>query len=99
MQLHRFDEFSSRMRPASRVHHLRPAHRIVRGVSIALQKAIELLQETFRAFTPAPHAELEHHGPMRPPVLPQIRQMVAAPPIVHLYPDRGFIGLQLTSTE
>src|SRR5579863_2895542 len=99
MQLHRFDEFSSRMRPASRVHHLRPAHRIVRGVSIALQKTIEFLQKTFWTFPPAPHAEFEHHGPLRSPVLPQIRQMVAAPAIVHLYSDRRFIRLQVTSTE
>src|SRR5260370_37875903 len=53
----------------------------------------------FRAFAPTPHAEVEHHRPMRPPVLPQISQMVAAIPIVHLYADRRFIRLQVTSLD
>jgi len=42
MQLHRFHEFSFRVRPTARVHHLRPAHGIVNGISIALQKTIEI---------------------------------------------------------
>src|SRR5258708_2982883 len=51
----------------------------------------------FRAFAPTPHAEVEHHRPMRPPVLPQISQMVAAIPIVHLYPHPRFIPLPAPS--
>jgi hypothetical protein len=39
-------------------------------LSIALQKAIEIPQKVFRAFAPTPHAEVEHHRPMRLPVLP-----------------------------
>jgi hypothetical protein len=42
VQLHRFHEFSSRVRPTARVHRLRPARRIVNGISIALQETIEI---------------------------------------------------------
>src|ERR1039458_2803815 len=99
VELGRVEKLPSRMRPASGMHDLRPAHVIVSAIAVGLQNAFELPQEFLRSVAPPPQTEVEHYAASWPAVLPQIRLMVLPPPIVHLYVYRRFIGLNVTAAE
>ncbi len=49
IQLHRFEKLSSCMRPASGMHHSRPADLVISRVSIGLENALEMSQEPLRS--------------------------------------------------
>ena len=54
VKFHRLKKLSSRMGPAGRVHHLRPANIVVSRIAVALQDAFELTQKPLGPFAPAP---------------------------------------------
>jgi len=98
MEFHRIEKVPPRMRPATRVHHFRPAYMLIGTIAVGLQNAFEVAQELLGTFPPAPQAEIEHHSAPRPAVLPEISLMILPSPVVHLYIHRSFIGLNVTVT-
>ena len=60
------------MCPAGRVHDVGAADVIVGRVTVTLEDALEVAQETFGSLPFPAHAEVEHHHSTRPAVLPQI---------------------------
>ena len=95
IELDRLVKLPSRMRPAGRVDHLRPAHPVVSGVAIGLQNTFKVAQKLL--------SDLPVHGPSesqtplasRPAVLPEVSLMILPAPIVHLHRNRRLIRLHI----
>ncbi len=54
IELDRVEELPPRVRPASGMHQLWPAHAIVGGIAVGLQNSFELSQKFLRTFAPRP---------------------------------------------
>jgi hypothetical protein len=68
-------------------------------VTVGLQNAFEIFQETHGPFAPAPHAELEDGCSARGSVLPQIAGVVPRPAIACLHIHRRLIGLDVSAAD
>jgi hypothetical protein len=95
IHFYRIDKLAPRVRPTSHVHQLRPADIVVGRIAIGLQNAFPLAQELARTLTPAAQTKVEHRLAARFSVLPQIRLVVFAAPIMHLHRNRSFISLYI----
>src|SRR5271167_4983035 len=85
IQLHRFEEASSCMRPTCRMHNACSTDMVVHGVALGLQNAFELFEKLLGALASAAHAEVEDDRASGRPVLPQIRLMMFTAAVVCLH--------------
>src|ERR1700757_1225976 len=87
------------MRPTSGMYHSRPTYLVIRRVAVGLENAFELSGEPLRPIPSATQAEVEHHASSGATVLPEIRLVVLTSALGCLHINRGFIRLNVTSTN
>ncbi len=87
------------MGPTRGMYHARPADLIVGCITVSLQNAFELSREALRSVPSATQAEIEHHSSSGATVLPEVRLVVLSSALACLHINRGFICLNVTSTN
>ena len=93
IHLDRVDEFASRMRPPTHVHHLWPTDIVVGLIAVPCRTPSQLSRNYLGLSRPRPRLKLEHGFAAGRTVLPQVRLMIGAALIVHLHRHRRFVGL------
>src|SRR6266481_8567752 len=93
----RLEELSPGMRPARCMDDSGSADVIIGPVSVTLEDALEVTQESFRPFSFTTHSKVEDYGPLRATVLPKVGLVVFSSAIMHLHIHRGLVCLDVVA--
>src|SRR5271166_6688157 len=87
------------MGPTSGMYHSLPTDLVIRCIAVGLENSFELSQEPLRPIASTTHAEIKHHASSGATVLPEVRLVVLTSALACLHINRGFIRLNVTSTN
>jgi hypothetical protein len=87
------------MCPTRRVDDSGSADMIVSPVTVTLEDAFEVTQESFGPFSFTTHSKVEDHRSLRATVLPKVGLVVFSSAIVHLHIHRGLVCLDIVALE